>query len=98
MWRILRGRTVLSAIYNRTRITRIYRDLHGLFVARVEDNDAATEITAKNNPDKKVCFPMKNLFLFDPVQGRWLGGEPDPWVSPMATQIGLRRSPLSNPS
>ena len=74
------------------------RILHGLFVACVEDNDTATAITEKKQSDKNVCFPMKNLFLFDPVQGRWLVDEPDPWVSPMATQIGLLRSPLSKSS
>ncbi|MCD6287966.1 MAG: hypothetical protein J7M12_02515, partial [Candidatus Hydrogenedentes bacterium] len=71
------------------------RILHGLFVACVEDNDVGSAITEKKQSDKKVCFSMKNLFLFDPVQGRWLGGEPDPWVLPMATQIGPRRGPLS---
>ena len=50
----------------------MWRILHGLFVACVEDNDAATEIAGKNNPTKSMLSHEKP-FLFDPVQGRCLG-------------------------
>ena len=52
----------LSVIYNRTRITRIYRDLHGLFVACV-DGDRREKIIRQ-----KVRFPMKNLFCSTPFR------------------------------
>ena len=55
----------------------------------------AAEFFARYAFPRGTVGTSKNLFLFDPVQGRWFGDEPDPWVSPMATQIGPRRGPLS---
>jgi len=66
MSRISQVRAVLSVIYNRPRITRIYRDLRGLFVACVEDNDVAIEITEKKIIRQESMLPCDEPFFGNP--------------------------------